>query len=484
MYKRGFNSSRLLISLLALVLIVSVLFSACAKATSTTTQTSTTTTQTSTTTTPQTSVTTTSAQKVLKIGAVIDMRQARGLQGKKWFDLLAKLVNNAGGWKIGNDTYQVQMVIYDSQGNQTTAKDELTRLVLQDGCKFIIGQISTGSAQVDCTVTEPNKVLVVHEDLTNQAAGPQNQYFYTTGNYFGNLTTYFIANTVASKGYKSYVSVKPDNQVGRSMDAALNAGWAMGAPNVKYAGTIWVDPNTIDYAPIATKIKSSGADVADLMYVGFIPNSVPQLYRALYDVGYKGLILPGLMSQADLDALVVQVGKAAVEGGMQSSMGMDPRLYVTDSRMLSIMDAYIQEYGKLETDAISDVGGFFFFEAAIKHTQSLDTDVIKNYLDNNPEPWQGFSTYKNILVARPDLGNTRTNLFLGGGPIGLISNGKVIAGPSMPSQDSYLFAIISNKVVEPFKNYWLQYGIPNFPDKGMVAPTIHFADLGVPQFDE
>ena len=482
MKKYGFNSSRLLISLLALVLIVSVLFSACAKATSTTTQTSTTTTQTSTTTTPQISVTTTSTQKVLKFGAVIDMTQARGLQDKKWFDLFAKLANEAGGWKIGNDTYQVQMVIYDSQGNQTTAKDELTRLVLNDGCKFIIGQISTGSAQVDCSVTEPNKILVVHEDLTNQAAGPQNQYFYTTGNFFGNLVPYEIAQKAAAKGYKSYVSVKPDNQVGRAMDPMLNASWAMGAPNVKYLGTVWVSPTTIDYSPIATKIKSLNPDVVDLMYEGFIPNSVPQTYRALYDAGYKGLILPGLMSQADLTAIVTQTGKAAVEGGMETSMGLDPRLYVTDPRMLSIMDAYVKEYGKMETDAISDVGGFFFFEAAIKHTQSLDPDVIKAYLDNNPAPFQGFAPYPTILVARPDLGNTRTNLFLSGSPMGLIHDGQVVAGDNLSSQDAYLLTIMTMQLQEVYKAYWLEYGVPNIPDKGIA--TIHFADFGLPQFDK
>ena len=159
MKKHGLIGSRLFISLLALVLIVSFLFSACAKATSTT----------------QLKhplllplkhlllqqlkhpLPHTAAQKVLKIGAVIDMTQSRGLQDKKWYDLIAKLYNDAGGWKIGNDTYQVQMITYDSQGNQTTAKDELTRLVLQDGCKFIIGQVSTGSAAVDCHGHRPEQ---------------------------------------------------------------------------------------------------------------------------------------------------------------------------------------------------------------------------------------------------------------------------------------------------------------------------------------
>jgi branched-chain amino acid transport system substrate-binding protein len=400
----------------------------------------------------------------LKIGAVIDMRQARGLQGKKWFDLFAKLYNDAGGWKIGNDTYQVQMVIYDSQGNTTTAKDELTRLVLNDGCKFILGQISTGSAAVDMTVTEPNKVITIHEDLTNQAAAPTNQYFYTTGNFFTSALSEVIAANLAKAGYKSYASVKPENQVGHAMDPQLNAAWAMGAPNIKYLGTVWVDPNTIDYSPIATKIKSINADITDLMYEGYIPNSVPQTYRALYDVGYKGLILPGLMSQADLTALVTQVGKAAVEGGVQSSMGLDPRLYQKDPRMVSIFDAYTKQYGVFETDAISDTGGFFLLESAINATQSVDVDVIKKYFDNRPSPVRTFFGWTT----------------LGGGPCGMIKNGQVVPGYITSPQDQYLFTIISMKLGDAYKAYWQQYGYPTFPAEYKQYDTISYTLLGVP----
>ena len=469
--------AHLICSLLALVLVASLLFSACGTTTTSTTQTSTTTTMTSTTTT-MTSTTTTTAQKVLKIGAVIDMRNARGLQGKKWLDLFAKLYNDAGGWKIGNDTYKVQMILYDSQGNAQTAKDLLTRLVLQDEVKFVLGQISTGSAQVDVTVTEPNKVIVIHEDLTDLAASPENQYFYTTGNFFTNALIYKITADMASTGAKSYVSVKPDNQVGRNMDSVINAAWALGAPNAEYLGTVWVPPSTIDYGPIATKIQSLNPDVADLVYVGYIPNSIPQIYRALYDVGFKGTILPGLMSQADLDSLVVQVGKAAVEGGEMSPSGLDPRQYQTDPRLSSILNAYTAEYGKFETDGLTDTLQFFALETAINATQSIDVEVIKNYLDNSPPPIQTFYGWS-TLVARADIGNYRTNVFVPSNPVGLIRDGKLIAGPRVTCKDQYLFPIITRNLGDAYKAYWNQYGYPVFPPSDKPYETLTYAQLGI-----
>jgi branched-chain amino acid transport system substrate-binding protein len=414
----------------------------------------------------------------LKIGAVIDMTSTRGLQDKKWFDLFAKLYNDAGGWKIGNDTYQVQMITYDSQGNTTTAKDELNRLVIQDGCKFIIGQISTGSAAVDTTVTEPNHVITIHEDLTNLAAGPQNQYFYTTGNFFGGATMYKIDTTMASLGYKSYVSVKPDNQVGRAMDPVLNLAWASAAPNIKYLGTVWVGMTTIDYGPIATKILSMNPDIADLMYEGFIPNSVPQTYRALYDVGYKGIILAGMMSDADLAAIVTQTGKAAVEGGMQSGMGLDPRKFQKDPRMLSIFDAYEKQYGKFETDGITETTGWFILEAAINATQSVDVDVIKNYLDNSPPPIQ-VASGRTTLFARADLGNYRTKSCAQSFPLGQILNGEVVPGPFVTTQDQYLVTILSQNMTAVYKAYWDKYGYPTFPAAEKGLSSIKWSDLGI-----
>ena len=128
--------------------------------------------------------------KTLKLGAFVAMNNAQGVQTKKWYDLYAKMINNAGGWQIGKDKYQIQVVAYDTQDNPVTAKDELIRLVLQDGCKYIFG--STGSAALDVTTTEPNKVMVWSTDFTNDSAKPEVNYYYTTGNFFTNALQYKI----------------------------------------------------------------------------------------------------------------------------------------------------------------------------------------------------------------------------------------------------------------------------------------------------
>jgi hypothetical protein len=142
------------------------------------------------------------------------------------------------------------------------------------------------------------------------------------------------------------------------------------------------------------------------------------------------------------------------------------------------MAAYTKQYGVFETDAITDTGGFFLLESAINATQSVDVDVIKNYLDNKPPPWRNMTGWT-TLVARADAGNNRTTVCVGGGPSGMIRDGKVVPGPITSPKDQYLFTIIAMKLADAYKAYWNQYGYPTFPPEYKQWDTITYAQLGI-----
>ena len=103
--------------------------------------------------------------------------------------------------------------------------------------------------------------------------------------------------------------LKPDDMIGHVADGWCNATWAVAAPDVKYLGTVFFDPGTADWGPVATKLMSLHPDVIDCDYN--IPNS--GLYNALYDAGYKGIIFPNI-DPGTLAAIVTHCGNAFVEG--------------------------------------------------------------------------------------------------------------------------------------------------------------------------
>jgi ABC-type branched-subunit amino acid transport system substrate-binding protein len=419
-------------------------------------------------------------QKVLKFGGTYALNRPEIVPAPKWGDLLAKLINDQGGWKIGGEKYKVEFINYDDQGDQAKAKNNLEKLVLQDGCKFILG--GTPSAGVDITVTEPNKVICVGSDFTNASSDPKVQYYYTTGNYFNNALVYVVCQDVAAKGVKSYVSVKPDTQMGHFIDGIINGTWKLAAPDVKYLGTVYFDPSTADYGPIATKAISLNPDCVDLIYIGLIPNAVPQAYSALKDVGFKGIVLPGIVDDDTVVNLVTTVGKEFVEGG--ESFSTDARRAENqDPRMLAFIDDYIKEYGKLEAAAASGPSlGWFILEDAINATQSVDVDTIKAYLDNSKGSVRHASGWAK-LFARPDLKNYRTICGGYSHPVIMIHDGKLVTVGTVTLKDQYLFAILSGGLVDTYKKYWEEYGYPAFPAEEKGKSKLNFSDLGITGHD-
>jgi len=447
---------RFLFVLLAIIVIAGLFLTGCSKSTVTKTTAS------------------SGPHKVLKIGSVQNLSIAMGLEPKKWLELFAKLINDGGGWKIGNDTYDIDMIVYDSAGDAAKAKSYLERLVLQDGVKFILGS-PTGDPAIDTTVTESNKVICLGLDTTGTSTDPALQYYWTpNGMFFGRGLMYDMYKDLSTKGYKTYVSAKTDDMMGHAVDGMCNSAWQVAAPNVKYLDTVFYDSTTVDYGPIATKIKSLNPDILDCNYAG-----ATGLFNALYDVGFKGLILPAQVDPAMFDAVLTHCGKQFMEGWQ--FFLQDPRLYPNQpAEITALLDAYTKEYGDFQTGGCMWVAYWFIFKDAIEHTQSLDVDVIKAYLDKSDHAVRTLTGYCK-LFARPEANNLRT---ISGEPadfVATIKDGKIVPVQGVAIKDHYLASILSYGLVDVYKKYWDQYGYPAFPSdqKGVIT----FADLGIPGKD-
>jgi ABC-type branched-subunit amino acid transport system substrate-binding protein len=407
--------------------------------------------------------------KVLKIGASLTMTQTMGVQAKKWLDLFAKLYNDAGGWEIGGEKYKVEVIVYDNQNDQVKAKSDVERLVLQDGVKFILG--GSASAAVDAIVTEPNKVLLCEQDMTGEGVKPNLQYWFgTCDTTWGRGTNYSIYTDFMSRGCKTIVDIKSDDMMGHYVDMLCTS--AAKAVGLTVLPSVFYDPSTSDFGPIATKVKSLNPDCVSVMYAAEI-----QIIPALRDAGYKGPIELSMPVEDDLPQMITKVGKEYLEGA--EGVIQDPRGYQKDPRMLSLLDAYVKEYGKL------DLNGIFFgadnwlvVEDAINATQSVDTDVLKKYLDNSPAPARTLVGWTTML-ARPDVGNFRTidGCFSHG--VGIVRDGNWEVFKTVPCKDMYLCSIKVRNMLDVYKKYWEEYGYPKFPDEEKGTGIMKYSDFGI-----
>src|SRR5689334_12483928 len=96
----------------------------------------------------------------IKIGVVLPLSgayAAQGTAGAQGITLLAEQTNAKGGL-LGR---QVQVLVEDSQLRPQTAVVKATKLIQQDGCKFLIGEISGASTLALLEVAEREKIVMM-----------------------------------------------------------------------------------------------------------------------------------------------------------------------------------------------------------------------------------------------------------------------------------------------------------------------------------
>src|SRR2546427_12811631 len=87
-------------------------------------------------------VTAAAAQDVVKIGQIEAQTGANAIYG--WMSsqgtaLAVDEINKAGGFKVGNKTYKLQLIALDTRGEPKEATVQLKRLVEVDQAKYIFG---------------------------------------------------------------------------------------------------------------------------------------------------------------------------------------------------------------------------------------------------------------------------------------------------------------------------------------------------------
>jgi branched-chain amino acid transport system substrate-binding protein len=401
----------------------------------------------------------TGEQKTLKIGSVVPLSQAQGIEVQKWMTLIVDRINEQGGWKIGDDTYKIEYTVYDgSYGDATKTRSAVEKAVLQDEVKLLVSNWGD-VPQVTVTITEPNQVLALGLDTSSAELKPENKYFFNTSGIFFNAGMNLnLFDYYRELGATDHLTVGIDSEYTRMVTMSQNA--AAAASGLKVIEPLYYSADTVDFGPLATKIMSLNPSFVNLgTSTG---DNLVNLLTALHDAGYEGLISPGFMDEEMLEMMVAKYGKEWFEG--MATAAMDPRDLQDDPEMIELFDAYTAKYGSFNADGVRWVTSWFFFEDAVNATGSVDPTVLADYLHKSTEPVMTLGGYS-ILVARPDLENYETVEAVIPDLVGVIRDGKLVVEKSVSLQDQYLASIKSYNLTSVYQGYWDKYGKPAFPEQ-------------------
>jgi hypothetical protein len=110
------------------------------------------------------SVATARAEDVLKIGVAISQSGTFVREGQfllEGYELWAEKANAAGGVKVGDKTYKVQLISFDDESQAQTSAKLTERLISNEKVQFLFGPYSSGIANATAAISERYKMLTL-----------------------------------------------------------------------------------------------------------------------------------------------------------------------------------------------------------------------------------------------------------------------------------------------------------------------------------
>ncbi|MBI4491527.1 MAG: amino acid ABC transporter substrate-binding protein [Chloroflexi bacterium] len=102
--------------------------------------------------------------KTLKFGAAISATGALTREGgflREGYQFWADTVNAAGGIKVGNDAYKIELVFLDDQSDGATSAKLVEKLITEDKVDFLFGPMGSGITEVASVVSERYRKIML-----------------------------------------------------------------------------------------------------------------------------------------------------------------------------------------------------------------------------------------------------------------------------------------------------------------------------------
>jgi branched-chain amino acid transport system substrate-binding protein len=286
------------------------------------------------------------ANKVLKIGHIGVMSGPAASWGliNKYAALAgAEIINEDGGFEIGGEKYDIEIVSLDTKQDPRVAIAGAERLVYQEGIKYIIGP------NVDDTT---RAVLPVLEKAGafNICYGWHRELFTSPSKNtaLGMIAGYQSAPVIykyfkEQRGVKSLACVPRNDASGlNSRDSCVAAADQLGIKITSSDSTY--EPNTSDFFPIMGRIIGQNPDL--IVLSGVAPADAPLLIRAARELGYKGL----MSTETAMDANIITEIAGEMANGYISVGGASAPELRTDE-MKRFIDRYSKVAGEWNDEA-------------------------------------------------------------------------------------------------------------------------------------
>ncbi len=272
--------------------------------------------------------------KIGFVGVTSGPAAAWGTSNVRSMQTRAAWLNETGGVKIGDTTYDIEIVTFDDQKDPKRAIAGMEKMA-QEGIHYVVGpNVDDGAAAVRPVAEQKGIIYFPY-------AFPKELYTKPASNaILGMVASYQSGPAIykylkEKKGVKTvaFIAANESDPISQR-DNGVAAAKALGLEVVADKDTYQND--TRDFTPVLTPIVQLNPDL--LVLSGVAPGNAPLLIRAARELGFQGLI----STETAQDAKVLQEGAGDLANGFISVGGAS-----TPEIRSPVMEEFIARYTKM-----------------------------------------------------------------------------------------------------------------------------------------
>jgi branched-chain amino acid transport system substrate-binding protein len=317
--------------------------------------------------------------KIGFVGVTSGPAAAWGISNQRSMEARAAWLNELGGVKIGEVTYNIEIVPFDDQKDPKRAIAGMEKMA-QDGIHYVVGpNVDDGAAAVR-PVAEQNGIMYFPYAFPKElyTAPASNAILGMVANYQSGPAIYKYL--MAEKGVKKVAFIAGNESDPLSQrDSGAAAARELGLEVVSDSVTYQMD--TTDFTPVLLPVIQTAPDL--LVLSGVSPANAPQLIRSARELGYTGLI----STETAQDAAVLQEGAGELANGFISVGGASTPELASDA-MKEFVTRYTEMFGEYNDESNTKVYALEYIIETLKANPAAIDNVeeFKTTMDTFSAP--------------------------------------------------------------------------------------------------
>ena len=302
-----------------------------------------------------------------------------GISNQRSMEAGASLINDAGGVKIGDTTYDINIVSFDDQKDPKRAIAGMEKMA-QQGIHYVVGpNVDDGAAAVRPVAEQQNIMYFPYAFPKSLYTKPaSNAILGMVANYQSGPAIYKYLKD--NKGVKTVAFIAANESDPLSQREGGVAAAALLGLNV-VSKTVTYQVDTTDFMPVIVPIVRLQPDL--LVLSGVAPANAPQLIRSARELGFKGLI----STETGQDAQVLMDGAGDLANGF-ISVGGASTPEIKSAEMDEFVTRYIEMFGEYNDESNTKVYALEYIIATLKANPAAinNVDEFKNTMETFTAP--------------------------------------------------------------------------------------------------